>query len=121
LSFLEINPNMQELDRSRAHALERSNSCMFGSFTAGSFQRPLHTCAILYGHSTMNDQYAKHCDWAAIDIVTVYYHCWILPRPAENVFFVIRIMSKKCHITTNSYMSVFSCETGDSLTGPDCP
>ena len=62
LSFLEINPNMQELDRSRAHALERSNSCMFGSFTAGSFQRPLHTCAILYGHSTMNDQSAKHCD-----------------------------------------------------------
>ena len=61
LSFLEINPNMQELDRCRAHALERSNSCMFGSFTAGSFQRPLHTCAILYGHSTMNDQSAKHC------------------------------------------------------------
>ena len=51
----------------------------------GSFQRPLHTCTILYDHSTMNDQSAKQCDWDAIDFGIVYYY-WILLASKTDLF-----------------------------------
>ena len=95
-------------------ALEWSNSCTFGSFTAighfGSFQRLLHTCMIMYDivWSFYNERSICEAMWLRR---YGFWHCISLLDIAGQQDRSISLDSecpKKCHRTTYSYIIVTS-------------